>query len=256
MFEIGMEGGMRMNEVIQLLQSHRSIRKFKSIPISPNQIDHIIDSAQKASTSSNVQAYSIIGVSDSDKKQKLAELAGNQQYIEKCPLFLVWCADLYRIDQACRKNQVEMVSGTTENFIVATVDAAIAAQNAAIAAESMGLGIVYIGGIRNQSYEVTKLLNLPSLVYPIFGMCVGFPDHEPSSRPRLARDAVYHQDAYSTEHVLEEIEDYDQMLQAYYIERTGGKRDTTWSKEMSQKFEHAARTHMRSFLEEQGYRFK
>jgi FMN reductase (NADPH) len=244
-----------MNEIIQLLQGHKSIRKFKSNPVSSEQVQSIITSAQKASTSSNVQAYSVIGVTNPENKRRLAEFAGNQRYIEQCPLFLVWCADLYRLEQACCKHEVDMVSGTTENFIVATVDTALAAQNAAIAAESIGLGVVYIGGLRNRIDEVTKLLKLPKLVYPIFGMCVGYPDHEPTSRPRLPTDIIFHEESYGTEKLIAGIEDYDQELQSYYIERTGGKRDTTWSKEMSQKFHQESRTHMRSYLEQQGFRF-
>ncbi len=244
-----------MNNVIKLLQNHRSIRKFKSIPVSSEQIEAIIQSAQKASTSSNVQAYSIVGVTDSDMKEKLAALSGNQLYVKECPLFLVWCADLYRIQQASKKNGVEMTAGTTENFIVATVDAALAAQNAAVAAESLDLGVVYIGGIRNHSREVSDLLKLPELVYPVFGMCVGYPDQQPTPRSRLSSNVVYHQEVYSTSSVEAGIEEYDRTLQAYYIERTGGQRDTTWSKEMSDRFRHASRTHMRAFLEEQGYSF-
>ena len=244
-----------MNEVIDLLQRHRSIRKFKPDPIDAEQIGSIIQAAQMASTSSNVQAYSIIRVSDPLKRKQLVEYTGQQRHVEQCPLFLVWCADLYRIREACHKHQVDMVSGTMENFIVATVDTALAAQNAAIAAESLGLGVVYIGGIRNQSRAVTDMLKLPPLVYPLFGMCIGYPDHAPSPRPRLAMDVIYHEEEYDTNHMSEGVNDYDQTLQAYYIQRTGGKRDTTWSKEMANKYRQAARTHMRSFLEEQGFRF-
>ncbi|WP_018132327.1 oxygen-insensitive NADPH nitroreductase [Effusibacillus pohliae] len=244
-----------MNRTIEILQNHRSIRKYKPTPLTEEQVEAIVRSAQMASSSSNVQAYSVIGVTDPNMKKELAALAGNQAYIEQCPLFLVWCADLYRLREACAMQNTEMVHGTMENFIVATVDTALAAQNAAVAAESMGLGIVYIGGIRNNPREVTKLLRLPELVYPIFGMCVGVPDHDPGIRPRLGSEAIFHQNTYDAGKFKREIESYDRVMRDYYLRRTNGKRDTVWSKEMSDKFRQPVRTHMRSFLEEQGFRF-
>ncbi|GAX88530.1 oxygen-insensitive NADPH nitroreductase [Effusibacillus lacus] len=245
-----------MNQTVKLLQQHRSIRKYKTEPLSEDQILAIIQSAQMASSSSNVQAYSVIGVTDPGMKKELAVLTGNQAYVEQCPLFLIWCADMFRLREACTLQDTEMVHGTMENFIVATVDVALAAQNAAVAAESMGLGIVYIGGIRNNPREVSKLLMLPELVYPVFGMCVGVPDHDPGIRPRLASEAVYHRNTYDSSKTRLEIEKYDQVMREYYLERTKGKRDTVWSKEMADKYRQPVRAHMRAFLEEQGFRFE
>jgi len=244
-----------MNEVIALLQGHRSIRKFTPTPVTAEQKAAVIRSAQMASTSSNVQAYTIIGVSDPCKKQELATLAGNQKYVEECPWFLVFCADLHRNRVACELQGTEMVAGTMENFLVATVDAALAAQNAAVAAESLGLGIVYIGGIRNHPREVSQLLRLPELVYPVFGMCIGVPDQEPDTRPRLAMEAVYQEEAYQPEGLRAAIEAYDDVTRTYYLERTGGTRDITWSQGIADKYRHPLRAHMRAFLEEQGFRF-
>lgn len=242
--------------MIQLLQQHRSIRKFKGTALTEEQKAAIVKSAQMASTSSNVQSYSIIGVTDPGRKRELAALAGNQAYVEECPLFLVWCADMHRLREACGMQETEMVHGTMENFIVATVDVALAAQNAAVAAESMGLGVVYIGGIRNNPREVSELLGLPELVYPVFGMCVGVPDQEPDVRPRLAMEAVYHEDTYDADKARQVIEEYDEVTRKYYAERTGGKRDITWSQSMADKFRKPVRMHMRPFLEEKGFRFE
>ncbi|TNJ62288.1 oxygen-insensitive NADPH nitroreductase [Paenibacillus hemerocallicola] len=244
-----------MNNVTRLLQRHRSIRKFKPDEVSEQVLEAIVRSAQMASTSSNVQAYSVIAVTNPETKRALSAVAGNQQHVESCPVLLVWCADLSRDKLACEREGVEMVSGTMENFIVATVDVALAAQNAAIAAESLGLGIVYIGGIRNNLREATRLLNLPKLVYPVFGMCLGYPDHESGVRPRLPLRAVLHRETYDETAQAESIDEYDRRTRDYYIERTGGKRDTTWSKEMADKFKRPARAYMRAYLEEQGFRF-
>jgi FMN reductase (NADPH) len=239
-----------MNEIISLLQKHRSIRKFTDEAVTQDQLNAILTAAQAASTSSNMQAFSVIGITDVELRNQLAVLAGNQAYVSQCPLFLVWCADLRRYEQAVHRHGDSPVTGNAENFIIATVDTALAAQNAAIAAESLGLGVVYIGGIRNNPAEVSQLLGLPRLVYPVFGMCVGMPDQEPLHRPRLPQEAVYHENRYTDN--PEAIDVYDETIRGYMKDRTGGKVDTTWSKEMAAKALRP-REHMKSFLRTQGF---
>ena len=162
-----------MNETIRLLKNHKSIRKYKDQPIETQKLKAIIECAQSASTSSFIQAYTIINVVDMDNRKNIAHLAGDQNYVEQCPLFLVFCADLNRSKTSCEINDKTMANANTETFILATVDSSLAAQNALIAAESLGLGGVYIGGIRNNPEEICKILNIPSGVYPVFGICIG-----------------------------------------------------------------------------------
>ncbi|MEF3306413.1 oxygen-insensitive NADPH nitroreductase [Paenibacillus sp. GYB003] len=244
-----------MNDVTELLLRHRSVRSFKPDAVSDDMLETIVRCAQMASTSSNVQAYTVIAVTNPETKRALSVVAGNQRHVEQCPVLLVWCADLSRDRLACANEGVTMVSGTMENFIVATVDVALAAQNAAVAAESLGLGIVYIGGLRNDLREVTRLLNVPELVYPIFGMCLGYPEGPSGVRPRLPLRAVLHREAYDAGVYAAAVAEYDKTMREYYLERTKGKRDTTWSKEMADKFGRPARAYVRDYLEEQGFRF-
>ncbi|TCM90937.1 FMN reductase (NADPH) [Paenibacillus sp. BK033] len=244
-----------MNETIAKLLQHRSIRKFTKDPITQEQLDAILSAAQQASTSSNMQAYSIIGITDKVLRSELAKLAGNQAYIEESPVFLVWCADLYRWEQAAKRHYGEVIPSTTENFIIGTVDTALAAQNAAVAAESLGLGIVYIGGIRNQPDKVSELLKLPQHVYPVFGMCIGVPDQSPLERPRLPRQAVYFENTYKQDAIDSAIDAYDETLSAYMTARSNGKASATWSQSMAGKAG-PVRIHMRSFLEKQGFKLE
>ncbi|MGX4587490.1 oxygen-insensitive NADPH nitroreductase [Paenibacillus chitinolyticus] len=244
-----------MNSVIDLLTRHRSIRKFKPDPIPGDQLQAIIASAQMASTSSSVQAYTIIVATDPALKKELARLAGNQAYVEQCGLFLVFCADLNRLRKATEQSG-EVFHQNTESFLVASMDAALAAQNAAIAAESLGLGICYIGGIRNNPDGVSEALKLPELVYPVFGMCVGVPDQEPSLRPRLPQTAVLHENGYQSERSDEGVRRYDETTRKYYEERTGGKQSITWSRSMADKYRQPVRAHLKPFLEKQGFRLE
>lgn len=243
---------MMWPETIDVLLNHRSIRKFKSNPIPQPTLAKIIEAAQQASTSSSMQCFTVINVSDRDKRKQLAELSGNQAYIEECPVFLVWCADLFRYEQAAKLHFEGDMTSTVENFIVATVDTALAAQNAAIAAESLGYGIVYIGGIRNNPQEVSALLGLPSHVYPVFGMCMGEPDQAPLRRPRLPQQAILHEDSYDQKAVESGIREYDETIRQYMLERSEGKLNTSWSESMAAKINHP-RLHMGEFLRSKGF---
>ncbi|MDT8716895.1 oxygen-insensitive NADPH nitroreductase [Clostridium sp. 19966] len=245
-----------MNQVIELIKNHRSIRKYKSKAIEEDKVKAIIEAAQSASTSNLIQAYTIIRIDDENSRKKIAKLAGEQKYIEECPLFLMFCADVSRHKLACDMNGKEMVQGYTENFITATVDTALAAQNAMIAAESLGLGGVYIGGIRNNPEEISQMINIPENLYPLFGMCLGYPDDNPDKKQRLPMEVIFKREKYNTEGDLERIKTYDESIRKYYLERTNGERDDTWSGMMSNMMSRVIRPHMKSFLEKHGFYMK
>lgn len=243
------------NDTLDLLKRHVSVRQFQDKPVSEEQLAAIIEAAQMASTSSNVQAYSVIAVTDPSLKAKLAGLSGNQAYIEQCPVFLVWCADLYRLREVTKPHLQGAASyeDSTENLLVATVDVALAAQNAAVAAESLDLGIVYIGGIRNRIAEVSELLGLPELVYPLFGMCLGYPAGAVGQRPRLPLQAVLHRNHYNAEATVEQVKGYDEVTSDYMRERTGGTNTSPWSAIMAKRLAEPTRLHMKDFLRGKGF---
>lgn len=243
------------NETLELLNRHVSVRQYQDKAVSEEQLAAIIEAGQMASTSSNVQAYSVIAVTEPVVKTGLARMAGNQAYIEQCPVFLVWCADLYRLSEVTKPHLEETITyeDSVENFIVATVDVALAAQNAAVAAESLGLGIVYIGGIRNHIAEVSELLGLPALVYPVFGMCIGYPQGSTGQRPRLPRQAVLHRERYNRELTVAQVKVYDEVTSDYLRERTGGVNDAPWSAIMAKRLAEPNRLQMKDFLQGKGF---
>ncbi|PLT29130.1 oxygen-insensitive NADPH nitroreductase [Peribacillus deserti] len=245
-----------MNSVIETILNHRSQRSFLPRPLSEDQIKTIVESAQAASTSSFIQAYSIIGITDPGKKKALAELAGSQTYVEENGHLMVFCADLYRhtLIGELEGQDLEASLDSTEKFMVACIDAALAAQNAAIAAESMGLGICYIGGIRNNLPEVCKVLNTPDRVIPLFGMVFGYPDQVNDKKPRLPFEHVYMEDEYqqSKDRYLEQLKDYNRTTSEYYKERTGGKRSDTWTSQMAHMLSAGRRMYMKTFVQGKG----
>jgi len=245
-----------MNTVIDTILAHRSVRKFEDRTLSQEQIETIVRSAQAASTSSFVQAYSIIGVTDQKKKEQLAEVAFNQDYVVNNGHLFVFCADLYRNEIIGEMESVDVLPSieSTEKFMVATIDAALAAQNASIAAESMGLGICYIGGIRNDLTKVSEILGTPNRVIPLFGLVVGYPAKINDKKPRIPLEHIYHENEYNSkqESNVQELQSYNEVIQKYYLERTNGKRSDTWTSQIAKMLEKQSRMYMKGFVEEKG----
>ncbi|MGM0784450.1 MAG: oxygen-insensitive NADPH nitroreductase [Pseudomonadota bacterium] len=243
-----------MNPTIELLKSHRSIRKFTDRPVPRELLETLIEAGQAAATSSHVQAYSVIHVTNPTHREKIAERAGGQRYVATCGAFLVFCADMKRPTEAAERIGARVVRGMTEQLLVASVDTALMAQNVAIAAESEGLGICYIGGIRNDPQAVSDLLELPKHVYPVFGMCLGYPAHDPDVKPRLPVEAILKEDRYTDDR--EWVEAFDDTMYRYYQSRKGGPKDSTWSQNLTPLFDTKLRPHMRDFLIERGFEMK
>jgi FMN reductase (NADPH) len=242
-----------MNEAITSILNHRSIRHFKDKQLSEGQIKTIVACAQAASTSSFIQAYSIIGIKDKEKKRKLAEIAGNQEYVARNGHLFVFCADLSRHEFIGKMEGKDVFASieSTEKFMVALIDATLAAQNAAIAAESMGLGICYIGGIRNNLEGVKELLKTPDRVIPLFGMTIGYPEKINDQKPRLPFEHIYHEEEYeqNQEVYLRQLQEYNQLTSNYYVERTSGKRKDTWTEQMGNMLEKQTRMYMKEFVQ-------
>jgi FMN reductase (NADPH) len=196
---------------IELVHRHGSVRHYKPDPVPTEMVETIVAAAQRSSTSSNLQMMSVVAVTDAAKRVRLAALCGNQSHIAEAPVFLAWCADLNRLERVCQLRGYKQVAEYVENFLLATVDTAIASQTAALAAESLGLGICYIGSIRNNPQAVLELLALPRLVFPITGMTLGWPSAAPRLRPRLATKAVLHWETYHHDQD-QALRDYDRAM--------------------------------------------
>ncbi len=242
-----------MNDVMRLLTQHRSIRKFTDDPVDQSTVEVCVQAGQAAATSSFIQACTVIQVSAGETRDKLAEWAGGQAYVSSAPVFMVFCADMKRHALACDMHQADMLSGYTEQFLTASIDCALFAQNVVTAAQSEGLGICYIGGLRNNPQAVSDALGLPDLVYPVFGLCLGYPDQNPETKPRLPLSVVLKQDTYDQTGDEATIREYDQHVRHYYETRTGGNKSMTWSEQISGMLQKEARPHMLPFLQERGF---
>jgi len=237
-----------MTPTIDLLCSHRSIRAFTDQAISAEQREAIIAAAQSASTSSFLQCSSIIRITDPALRQQLVTLTGGQQWVADAAEFWVFCADFNRHLQICPDAQL----GRAEQLLLGCVDTALMAQNAMVAAESLGLGGVFIGGIRNNIAQVTELLGLPKFVLPLFGFCIGYPSAVPDIKPRLPQAMLVHEIQYQPVDP-QVLADYDSRTAIYYEQRDSNQRSETWSELIQRLIVKETRPFMLDYLHQQGW---
>lgn len=241
------------------LLSHRSIRAYQSQPLPAGTLDALIAAAQSAATSSNLQTWSVVAIEDPDRKAQLSQLASNQAHIRQVPLFLVWLADLARPTRIAQQRGLPHEGlDYLEMFLMAAIDASLAAQNAVIAAESLGLGTVYIGAIRNQPAQVAAILGLPPQVFPVFGLCVGYADPEKpvAVKPRLPQAAILHRETYNLEAQDAAIAQYNEIMAAFYAQQQMSV-EGDWSQHSSDRVASAEslrnRANLREILHQLGF---
>ena len=239
------------NDTLETILNHRSVRGFLSDSLPEGTLALLVAAAQSASTSSNLQVWSVVAVRDPDRKARIATLAGNQPFIRDAPLMLVWLADLNRIRDiaADRQTQVE-ATHYTEAFILGVVDATLAAQSAFIAAESLGLGAVYVGAVRNLPEQIAAELNLPPHVFAVFGMAVGYPDpaKETGIKPRLPQDIVLHHERYDAALKRDAIERYNGVARDFMREQ--GMKEQDWTLQATNRLKDIPAMHGRDRMKD------
>lgn len=242
-----------MNETINVIKNHRSIRLYSDKEISNEVLDEILKAAQSMPTSINGQQISVIVVRDQEKRNKLAEIAGGQSYIAKAPVFLVFIADFYKTYLAGKSVENEqIIHESIEGSLVGSFDAGLSMGGAIIAAESLGLGIVPIGGIRRDPQAVIDLLELPKYTYPLVGLCVGYPENNSKQKPRLPMETFAHEDSYRKEGLEEHIEDYDKLM-ANYLEKIGRETEVNWSAFTSSIYKNIYFPNVHPTMKKQGF---
>jgi len=243
-----------MNNTLELLHNHTSIRSFTDQPLTEEQREAIFKAASQTSSSSLLQAVSIIRITDRDLRKKVMQLSANQPYIEEAAEFFVFCADFNRNHQIAPNVDLEYI----EFLLIGSFDAGLMAQNALTAAESMGLGGVFIGAIRLNIKELTEALNLPKYVVPLVGLCIGHPAGEkPGLKPRLPQSMVMFENQYQPLDE-EKLAIYDQQMREYYQNRPVSapftvKRVKGWKDHIEDHLERSKQPSMLEYLNKQGF---
>lgn len=250
---------------LKTLLEHRSIRKYTGEPIDDKVLTAILEAGRAVSTSSFLQAASIIRVVDKFKRTQLRQISCNMSqeeyeqaladgkrlghaYVEDCAEYLVFCMDSHRHNQLA-----DVQTDWTEVMVIGAIDAALMAQNILAAAESLGLGGVYIGSLRNDIRRAGEILGLPKHVVPLFGLCLGHPDMSSkinqSQRPRLPLDVLVSTDTYQ---IPDEstLTKYNEVVREYY---QGRRLDLDWVAQIAATFGDEVRPFMLNYLQDQGF---
>ncbi|MDN7246654.1 NADPH-dependent oxidoreductase [Planococcus shenhongbingii] len=242
--------------VIELMKSHASVRDYKEKQLTREEVSELIAAAQHAATSHFVQAYSIVWVTDPEKRKALGELSRNPQQMEGAGAVFLMCADYNRLKHAGDLQGETIVYDHAENLIVAVTDVALLAQNLALAAESKGYGICYIGGVRNNMEVISELVGLPEGVFPVYGLTVGVPNEANEVKPRLPVEAILHENEYDEEKYKTLLPEYDETIQRYYQERSTNQKVANWTEQMASFLKKPRRQDIKDVLAKKGFLFK
>lgn len=245
-----------MTTTKELLRSHSSVRKYTGEEISRETVIDLIETAQMAASSHFVQAYSVIWVTDEEKKQKLGALSKNDFQFKTAGASFLFCVDFKRLQVAGQKHDVDIVADSAENLLVGVADVSLFAQNFVVAAEAEGYGICYIGGARTNPAEISELFDLPDYVFPLFAMTIGTPTKRNETKPRLPVAAVLHENSYNIEQYDQLLDDYDATMESYYASRSSNQKMATWTKQMADFLIDQKRPHMKEFLASKGFTWK
>lgn len=238
---------------LRALLNHRSVRNFKAEPVSERVMEALVAAGQSASTSSNLQLWSVVSVQEPERREKIAELCAGQKQVREAAWFLAFLADTHRLAEAARARGLDPAGlDYIEFYTMAVIDAALAAERMVCAAESLGLGVCYIGALRNDPYGVQEFLRLPKGTFGTFGLCIGWPSDEERAaiKPRLRQEAIWFRESYPDQ---VDVSEYDERMKPSYARR-GVEGD--WSSHSGRRVdgEHmTGRDRLRAFLEEQGF---
>ncbi|MDR0199642.1 MAG: nitroreductase family protein [Streptococcaceae bacterium] len=213
--------------IIELIEQHSSVRNFTDEKIPDKDIEQILRAGQAAASWKNFQSYSIINVASQSQKDAIYAYQP-QKAIKNASNYLVFVGDLKRAETAVKLYQEDFEPAGVESLLISSVDAALAAENCLLAAESLGYGGVIVGLIRDQSAEISEVLGLPDYTYPIFGVALGVPARKNPVKPRLPLDVVVMSERYK-EATEKDLRDYDLLQKTY----EGAHRlDSEWTERM------------------------
>jgi len=186
----------KINYMLDSIFNHRSIRNYKSEIISETVLQEILKAATRASTTGNMQVYSIVVTTDQILKEKLWDVHFRQNMVKQAPLVLTFCADFNRFNAWCLLRKANPGYDNFLSYMTAAIDALLAAQNCALAAEEHGLGICYLGTTIYNAERIIDILELPKAVVPVTTLVMGYPDESPGLTDRLPLKAVVHYEKY------------------------------------------------------------
>jgi len=248
-----------MNNTIENQLKHRTIRTFKDTPIDPATLTTLLEVANRTASSNGMQSFSIIRVTDKEKRHEIAKVC-NQTYVEEAPELLIFIVDAYR-NAVISDEQGEDLPAKKDmdRFFQGFTDGCIAAQNMHVAIESLGMGAVYLGSILNDSAKIIEILELPLYTFPILGTGFGYPIENPALKPRMDLSLKVFENKYEIQdNYLASIKEYDKAFETYYDTRMPDKPLDPFSSQVLRalKNPNPKRTGLLNVIRNQGFDFK
>jgi nitroreductase len=244
------------NETLDLLVCHRTVRKYLVQPVDDALINAVAVAAQSAASASNLQTWSVVEVRDPATIREISAVC-TQPHVAVAPAVLIWVADFSRV-QAIAETTGENAESIqyVDTLLSLVLDVGIAAQNAVVAAESLGLGTVYLGSVRNNAQRISELLELPHLTIPMVGLSVGWPDpsEDADIKPRLPLKTVLHHEKYDKGAFGPALEEYEPISAEYYRRYNLGE---SWTERVHERAvdgrSERNKAYMTQWLKDQGF---
>lgn len=250
------------NKTIDDILSHRSCRAFSDEPVNEKLLNTLLAAAFSSPSKSDLQQRSVIVIRDEEKKRRISEYSEATGWLAQAPVFMVWCGDSRRLRQIADLRRHSFANDHLDTFMNAAVDAGIALQTMLIAAESVGLGCCPVSQIRDQIGPLSDELSLPSWVFPVAGLCLGWPKEGSKISMRLPLEATVHNDRYDDSNAVTLIEDYDKRREAIdqtpaeqqrMTERFGISECYGWSEDRSRQYATPQREDFGNYIRRQGF---
>jgi nitroreductase/FMN reductase [NAD(P)H] len=248
-------------ELLATIAGHRSHRIYADRPIEPDLLRLLCACALSAPSKSDLQQADIVQVADPDLRNAIADLLPDQPWIRAAPVFLIFCGNNRRLRQLSELRDKTFANDHLDAFMNAAVDAGIALATFVRAAAAVGVGCCPISTVRNHAATVSRLLALPDWVFPMTGLCVGYPAAEGQISPRLPLDVTVHVDRFDESNLAERIEAYDRrraVLQPYaqqrYPELYGTLDEYGWSEDKARQYSQSERADFGAFIREKRFR--
>jgi nitroreductase/FMN reductase [NAD(P)H] len=245
------------------MAEHRSHRKYSDRPVAPELLRLLLACALSAPSKSDLQQADVVHVADRAKIKAIADAIPDMPWIANAPVFLVFCGNNRRIRQIGEWRGKPFVNDHLDHFMNAAVDAGLVMMSFIRAAEAVGLGTCPISAVRNRSEEVSRMLGLPDQVFPVAGLCVGYPAEEGRITPRQSLEVTVHTDRYDENGVKEKVEAYDRRRDAllpYRRQRNPerfGKADFYgWSEDKARQYCVPEREDFGAFIRSKGFSLK
>ena len=246
---------------VKALLNRRVIRKYKTSPISEQTMALLLSAAQSAPTKSNLQQYSIVIIRDPEVRNTVAELVPSMPWLKNAPVIAIFLGDVRRIRKLAEIRGHTYQNNNADTFMNAAVDAALAMQCFITAADHLGLGTCPISYVRNRIDDLAEILDLPDGVFPISGLCVGYPDDAGYVSMRLPQKVVVHQDLYNDDDLETDVKDYDDRNHKRFALTPTKQRQTdkygvlekcTWSENVARQLSLPERAGFADYLKRKG----